>query len=97
MKIHPTMSALQLSVFAKACTERPHRSYGGYCTSSVKLLNIFTLKRNIKSGRWKSLVSSALNVRGLTLSFCSIFTVYLLSSRVNASLNVESWLWVFCG
>lgn len=45
MEIHPSVSALQLSVLAKACRETSHRSFGGYCTSSVKLLNIFTLKR----------------------------------------------------
>lgn len=45
MEIHPSVSALQLPALAKASRETSHRSFGGYCTSSAKLLNIFTLKR----------------------------------------------------
>lgn len=41
------MSALQLSVLAKACREISDRSFGGYCTS-IKLPHVFRLKVGIK-------------------------------------------------
>lgn len=49
MKIPPGVSALLLSVLEKACTETPHTSFGGYCISSVKLLDIFTWKEGVWS------------------------------------------------
>lgn len=68
------MSALQLSVLAKACREISDRSFGGYCTS-IKLPHVFRLKVGIKV-REMGLFGFALNVKPNLVLF--IFRTFIV-------------------